>query len=95
MKNIKINIKDKNYSTIYFASKLISEVSRYSSEVILKSVSENRMQQEVDLKSILGVSALLHNKADYLEIELRGENETYEANHLERVINKLLAESAE
>lgn len=95
MKNIKINIKDKNYSTIYFASKLVSEVSRYSSEVILKSVSENRMQQEVDLKSILGVSALLHNKADYLEIELRGENETYEANHLERVINKLLAESAE
>jgi len=94
MKSIKIEMKNRNYSTIYFATKLVSEVSRYSSEVLLKSLSENKMKQEVDLKSILGVSAVLANRADVLEIELRGDNETYEASHLERVINKLLEESA-
>ena len=93
MRVIKIEMKGREYSTIYFATKLVSEVSRYSSDVILKSVSENRMPQEVDLKSILGVSALLANRADILEIELRGEDEIYEASHLEKVINKLLEES--
>jgi len=52
------------------------------------------LSSKVDLKSILGVSAVLANRADVLEIELRGDNETYEASHLERVINKLLEESA-
>ena len=94
MKNIKINIKDKNYSTIYFATKLVSEVSRYSSEVVLKSISENGTKQEVDLKSILGVSAVLANKAAVLEIELRGENENYEAPHLQTVIKRILEESS-
>lgn len=93
MQSIKIEMKDRQYSTIYFATKLVSEVSRYSSEVILKSVSENRMKQEVDLKSILGVTALLANRADVLEIELRGEAELYEAKHLEKVIYQLLEES--
>jgi len=93
MQSIKIEMKDRQYSTIYFATKLVSEVSRYSSEVILKSVSENRMKQEVDLKSILGVTALLANRADALEIELRGEAELYEAQHLEKVIYQLLEES--
>ena len=93
MRLIKIEMKGREYSTIYFATKLVSEVSRYSSEVILKSVSENRIGQEVDLKSILGVSALLANRADTLEIELRGENEVYESSHLEKVISKLLDES--
>jgi len=93
MRVIKIEMKGREYSTIYFATKLVSEVSRYSSDVILKSVSENRTKQEVDLKSILGVSALIANRADQLEIELRGEDEVYEASHLEKVINKLLEES--
>lgn len=93
MRVIKIEMKGREYSTIYFATKLVSEVSRYSSDVILKSVSENKARQEVDLKSILGVSALIANRADELEIELRGEDEVYEASHLEKVINKLLEES--
>jgi len=93
MRVIKIEMKGREYSTIYFATKLVSEVSRYSSDVILKSVSENKAKQEVDLKSILGVSALIANRADQLEIELRGEDEVYEASHLEKVINKLLEES--
>lgn len=93
MRVIKIEMKGREYSTIYFATKLVSEVSRYSSDVILKSVSENKTKQEVDLKSILGVSALIANRADELEIELRGEDEVYEASHLEKVIYKLLEES--
>jgi len=92
MTTIKIEMKERQYSTIYFATKLVSEVSRYSSEVILKSLSENKLKQEVDLKSILGVSALLANRSETLEIELRGEVETYEAQHLEHFINQLLDE---
>ena len=94
MKSIKVEMKDKTYSTIYFATKLVSEVSRYSSEVVLKSISENGTKQEVDLKSILGVSAVLANKAAVLEIELRGENENYEAPHLQTVIKRILEESS-
>lgn len=93
MKTIKIEMKGREYSTIYFATKLVSEVSKYSSEVILKSVSENRISQEVDLKSILGVTALLANKADTLEIELYGEDELSESSNLEKMIPKLLDES--
>ena len=93
MKTIKIEMKGREYSTLYFATKLVSEVCKYSSEVILKSVSENKISQEVDLKSILGVTAILSNKADTLEIELHGEDELSESSNLEKMIPKLLDES--
>lgn len=78
MKNIKIERSRAQAPDTYIASKLVSEVSRYSCDVILKSVSENNVNQQVDLKSILGVSALLANKAPFLEIELEGNDEDAE-----------------
>lgn len=90
MKTIKIKTTDRKYPTIYFATKLVSEVSKYSSDVILKSVSGNRNGQGVDLKSILGVSALLSNVTGTLEIELRGKDELNESLRLEKMISKLL-----
>lgn len=89
MKLIRIEEANNKYSNVYFATKLVSEVSRYKSEVLLKSVSENNTNQQVDLKSILGVSALLANKADYLEIELKGEEEDIEFEKLTSFFNSL------
>ena len=89
MRLIKIEEANNKYSSVYFATKLVSEVSRYKSEVLLKSVSENNTNQQVDLKSILGVSALLENKASYLEIELKGEAEDIEFEKLTSFLNSL------
>lgn len=78
MKNIKIEKANAQWSDIHFATSLVSEVSRYSCNVILKSISENNINQQVDLKSILGTTALMSNNSNYLEIELSGENEDLE-----------------
>lgn len=96
MQTISIYVKDTSYSTIYFATKLVSEVSTYESEVILKSISENKVSQAVDLKSILGVSALLNNKSDVLTIEICGyaEKEKEETNRLNKFIINLLKEAS-
>ena len=92
MKLIRIEEANNKYSNVYFATKLVTTEEwwpRYKSEVLLKSVSENNTNQQVDLKSILGVSALLANKAAYLEIELKGEAEDIEFEKLTSFFNSL------
>lgn len=66
------------------------EVCGCSSEILLKTISENHVKQIVDFKGVLSATAILCNIADELVIEFRGEIEDYEASYIENFINKVI-----
>ena len=94
MKEIKFNLKKEEYSTMLFATSLNKAVSKLSSEVIVKTVSENNISQTVDAKTMLGVIAIMHGTADELIFEVRGPEEALDAMELKAAITKILELSA-
>ena len=93
MKTVEFNLENVKFSNIYVAGQLNSITSRLSSEVVVRTYSENGVKQAVDAKTYLGLVALLTAKTDKIEFEVRGPEEVLDAMELKTKFKKLIEES--
>ena len=93
MKLVEFNLENVKFSNIYVAGQLNSITTRLSSEVIVRTYSENGVKQAVDAKTYLGLVALLTAKSDKIEFELRGPEEVLDAMELKKKFTKLIEDS--
>jgi len=93
MKNLKINVKNKDVSAIGFATGLVYKASRYASDMRIKIHREDSNDSpEVDLKSILGLLSLSYRDIDSFVITIEGKDEALAREELKIVIKSLLEE---
>lgn len=83
MVELKIEIGNRNPSNIGFATSLVSEACKCTSEDIAIRTDEGTY---VDLKSIMGVLTLNYHRAKTLELQITGEMENYSAMKLKKWI---------
>lgn len=73
-------------SNIGFASTLVSEACKYTSDDINIKTDDNIW---VNLKSIMGVITLNYGKSSHISLQVFGENENYTASSIKKKIEAL------
>lgn len=75
MKSVTINALNIDMSPVEFGPQLTNLASKFTCDILIKTISENEVINSVDLKSILGVMSIYYGNKKSFIIEANGSDE--------------------
>lgn len=89
MKEVIVDLNGAVPSNIGFVTVLCSEATKYVSDILINTISENKVSQSIDLKSVLGAVSLNYCTKE-IKLTISGIDEEVAAKNLEATLEHLV-----